>query len=44
MKMPLSIKTRTGIDEKDTQEQMDFLIEASNYVHMITIHGRTVKQ
>lgn len=38
------MKTRTGIDEQDTKEQMKFLIEASTYVDMITIHGRTVKQ
>jgi len=44
MKMPLSIKTRTGINEHDLKEQMKFLIEASTYVSMITIHGRTVKQ
>ncbi|HMS91398.1 MAG TPA: tRNA-dihydrouridine synthase [Candidatus Absconditabacterales bacterium] len=42
--LPLSFKTRTGIDEQDTTEQMKFLVEASNYVDMITIHGRTVKQ
>jgi len=44
MKMPLSIKTRTGKDENDLNEQMEFLIEVSSYVSMITIHGRTVKQ
>ena len=44
VKIPLSIKTRTGLDEQDTKEQMRFLIEASKYVDMITIHGRTVKQ
>ena len=44
MKMPLSIKTRTGVDEYDLKEQMKFLIEVSTYVSMITIHGRTVKQ
>ena len=44
MKMPLSIKTRTGKDESDLEEQMEFLIEASKYVSMITIHGRTAKQ
>jgi len=44
MKIPFSIKTRTGIDESDLQEQMKFLVEASKYVSMITIHGRTVKQ
>ena len=42
--MPLSIKTRTGKDENDLNEQMEFLIEVSSYVSMITIHGRTVKQ
>jgi len=42
--MPFSIKTRTGTDENDLKEQMDFLVEASTYVSMITIHGRTVKQ
>lgn len=44
MKMPFSIKTRTGINEHDKKDQMEFLIEASKYVHMITVHGRTVKQ
>ena len=44
MKIPLSIKTRTGRDEHDLKEQMNFLIEISTYVSMITIHGRTVKQ
>jgi tRNA-dihydrouridine synthase len=44
MKMSFSIKTRTGVDEKDTKEQMKFLVEASEYVDMITIHGRTTKQ
>lgn len=42
--LPLSFKTRTGIDEQDTTEQMKFLVEASKYVDIITIHGRTVKQ
>ncbi|MEI6774369.1 MAG: tRNA-dihydrouridine synthase [bacterium] len=44
MNMPLSIKTRTGIDEHDQKEQMKFLVEVSNHVNMITIHGRTIKQ
>jgi tRNA-dihydrouridine synthase len=42
--MPFSIKTRTGKDENDLKEQMNFLVEASKYVSMISIHGRTVKQ
>ncbi len=44
MKIPFSIKTRTGINEEDRKNQMKFLIEASKYVDIITIHGRTVKQ
>ncbi|MCX6823692.1 MAG: tRNA-dihydrouridine synthase [candidate division SR1 bacterium] len=44
MKMPFSVKTRTGKDENDLDEQMKFLVEISSYVSMITIHGRTVKQ
>lgn len=43
VKMPLSIKARTGLDEKDTKEQFDFLVEASKYVDMISVHGRTTK-
>ena len=44
MNIPFSIKTRMGIDEDDISAQMNFLIEISPYVEMITIHGRTVKQ
>lgn len=44
MNIPLSIKTRTGIDEYNQEEQIKFLVEASKYVSMITIHGRTIKQ
>ena len=43
-KMPFSIKTRTGVDIPDKAAQLEFLIKASNYVDMITIHGRTTKQ
>lgn len=43
-KLPLSIKTRTGITDDDKIQQKDFLIHASKYCTMITIHGRTVKQ
>lgn len=42
--LPLSIKTRTGITDDDKSQQKDFLIQASKYCSMITIHGRTVKQ
>ncbi len=41
---PFSIKTRTGTNEQDKQNQTEFLIEASPYVDMITIHGRTTVQ
>lgn len=44
VKMPLSIKTRIGLDEKDVKKQFDFLVEASNYVDRISVHGRTTKQ
>jgi len=39
-----SIKTRTGTNEQDKENQTKFLIEASDYVDMITIHGRTTAQ
>lgn len=42
--IPFSIKTRTGTNEQDKQNQTEFLIEASPYVDMITIHGRTTAQ
>jgi len=42
--MPFSIKTRTGINEDDIENQIEFLVQASAYVDMISIHGRTVKQ
>lgn len=44
IKMPFSIKTRTGVDIPDKEAQMKFLTEASEFVDMITIHGRTAKQ
>jgi len=43
IKMPFSIKTRTGINQEDKSQQMKFLIQVSKYVDMISIHGRTVK-
>lgn len=42
--MPFSVKTRTGLDDSDLEEQIKFLVEVSKHVDMITIHGRTVKQ
>lgn len=42
--MPFSIKTRTGTNEQDKLNQLEFLLQASPYVDMITIHGRTTAQ
>lgn len=44
LKVPFSIKSRTWINDQDKKTQMDFLVEASNYCHMITIHCRTLKE
>jgi tRNA-dihydrouridine synthase B len=43
-KLPLSIKTRTGINEDDKEAQMEMLVKASAYCSLISIHGRTTKQ
>ena len=43
-KIPFSIKTRTGVDIPDKAAQLEFLVKASPYVDMITIHARTTKQ
>lgn len=42
--VPFSLKTRTWLSPDDVDEQFDFLIEASKYVSMISVHGRTYKQ
>lgn len=44
LKIPFSVKSRTWLNNEDKKSQMDFLIEASNYCHMITIHCRTLKE
>jgi len=44
VKIPFSIKTRIGLDEKDVKKQFNFLVEASKYVDRISVHGRTTKQ
>lgn len=41
---PLSLKTRAGLTHDDKEEQFAFILEASQYVHMITIHARTYTQ
>lgn len=40
----LSLKTRIGMNEADKEAQFDFIIQASRFVDMITIHGRTYAQ
>ena len=42
--LPLSLKTRIGMTQHDKDEQFAFLLEASKYVRMIIIHGRTYSQ
>lgn len=44
IRTPFSLKTRTGLSKDDVEEQFNFLIEASTYVRMIGVHGRTYKQ
>ncbi len=44
LKVPFSIKSRTWINDEDKKSQMDFLVKASDYCHMITIHCRTLKE
>jgi tRNA-dihydrouridine synthase len=41
---PLSLKTRAGLTQEDKDEQFAFILEASQYVRMITIHARTYSQ
>lgn len=42
--MPFSIKTRVWLREEDKKEQFEFIVQASQYCHMMGIHGRTYKQ
>jgi len=44
LEIPFSIKTRTWLNEEDSKAQFDFIIEASQYCDMITIHWRTLKR
>lgn len=44
IKKPFSIKTRTWLHFEDEEEQFDFIMEASKYCAMITIHWRNYKQ
>ncbi len=42
--LPLSIKSRTGLNEQDKKAQLKFLVEASQYCHIISIHARTLEE
>ena len=42
--LPFSLKTRAWLNEWDKQEQMRFLIKASEFCGKISIHWRTLKQ
>jgi tRNA-dihydrouridine synthase len=44
LKIPFSIKTRTWLNKDDKKNQMEFLIKASKYCHLITVHSRTLKE
>lgn len=44
LKVPFSIKTRTGLNEEDKKAQLEFLVKASQYCHTISIHARTLKE
>ncbi len=42
--LPFSIKTRSWLNSEDEKSQFDFILEASQYCHIIWIHGRFFKQ
>ena len=44
LKIPFSIKSRTGLDNIDKSRQFNFLVEASNYCDKISVHSRTLKE
>ena len=44
LSVPLSLKTRLGLNRDDIPGQYDFLVEAAQYVWMIGIHGRLYNQ
>ena len=44
LKLPFSIKSRTGLDNIDKDRQLEFLVEASNYCDKISVHSRTLKE
>lgn len=42
--LPFSLKARTGLNEEDKPVQQAFLVEASKYCSLISVHGRTLKE
>ena len=44
IKKPFSIKTRAGLNQEDKPKQKEFIIKASDYCWLISIHARTLKQ
>jgi tRNA-dihydrouridine synthase len=40
--IPFSIKTRTWLNQEDKNNQTEFILQASKYCSMITIHWRTL--
>lgn len=42
LNMPFSIKTRTWLNSEDKNNQTEFILQASKYCSMITIHWRTL--
>jgi len=44
VKRPFTIKTRVGVNEQDKEKQKEFIIKASEFCSIISIHARTLKQ
>lgn len=44
IRLPFSIKSRTGLDNVDKIRQLEFLINATNYCDKISVHSRTLKE
>lgn len=44
LSIPFSIKVRTGLNNDDKKEQLNFILKSAQYCPTITIHGRTYNQ
>lgn len=44
LEIPFSIKTRAGLTDIDKKEQLDYLVELSNYCSIISVHSRTFSE